>query len=115
MIAFASPTTIVANDFERTIHESPCGRYRVILSHCLLAQNAKPEDRLPDVWYAMRHVDGRWQIVSRHRVRTAAERSALKAQRLDIREERRAARLIERKRRNRRRRRIALKQAGRVR
>ena len=109
MIAFASPVTVATEDFRREVYESPCGRYRVVLSHCTLAEHAKPENRSPAVWYAMRQAsNGFWGIVSRHRRQAAAVRSVERIARRDLRDDCRAARLAEKKRRARRRRRATV-------
>lgn len=74
------PRIFDSADVRRWIWQSKCGRYRVVRSHCKLAESRPAKDRLPDVYYAMARVvqggdAGGWMIIGRHMSRSAAERT----------------------------------------
>lgn len=63
-------------DFRHREWKSKCGQYKIVHSVCLLGPRQGPEAITP-VWYAMKVrpgcADGKcWDVVSRHRVRSAA-------------------------------------------
>jgi hypothetical protein len=74
------PRIVESDDIKRWIWRSKCGRYRVVRSHCKLADSKPAKDRLPDVFYAMAQVEQGgdaegWLIIGRHSSRKAAEQT----------------------------------------
>lgn len=58
---------------DRWITESVCGNYRIAKSHIRYGSNS--ENPIPDVCYAMELRNNAWNIISRHRQETAAQKA----------------------------------------
>lgn len=82
-IAYDTTTTS-----KRTIWETVCGKYRVVLSVCLYGPKEGPQAIL-DTYYSMKLEDGHWSTISKHRQKNAAEKSVERKMKSDIREDKR--------------------------
>jgi hypothetical protein len=59
---------------DRKIWETKCGKYRVIFSHIRYGEGI-----LPDQWYAMELNNKNWDVISKHRKKTAAQKACEKS------------------------------------
>jgi len=75
---------------KRTIWETVCGKYRVVLSVCMYGPKEGPQ-AIPDTYYAMKAEGTQWSTISKHRQKNAAEKSVEREMKCNIREEKRLA------------------------